>query len=108
MKNTNIRIERINKLIQKKIHNIIKNELITLELITVTFVKTLPDLSETHVYILVFNNSEKVLINLNKRATKIQNCLSKVIKLRKFPKIKFFHDKQMKCAIDVFNLIDNI
>lgn len=106
MKNTNIRIERLNKLIQKKINNLIKEEVIITELITVTLVKTFVDLSEVHVYVLISDDIDRILKMLNRKSLKMQHILSSFTKLRKFPKIRFLYDIHTKNAIDVVNLIE--
>ncbi|HFL8819356.1 MAG TPA: ribosome-binding factor A [Candidatus Azoamicus sp. OHIO2] len=108
MTNINIRIKRINSLIKKKIFYIITNELFSKEFISITSVKTTADLTESHIYFLTSANCEEVANKLNAHVSKIQYKLSKVIKVRKLLKIRFFCDKNAKSAINVLNLMENL
>ena len=58
-------------------------------LITITNVETAPDLSKSDVYITALKDVEKVAEELNQKQGYIGHLLSKRVKIRKIPMLKF-------------------
>ena len=95
-----IRLERINQLIKEEISNLLREELSPDEYgwISITTVKTAPDLSEAHVFITVFPEhlEDKAVEKLNRMAGYIRKYLSKRIRAKTVPKLRFELDTYTK------------
>ena len=95
-----VRLERINQLIKEEISNLLREELSPDEYgwISITTVKTAPDLSEAHVFITVFPEhlEDKTVEKLNRMAGYIRKYLSKRIRAKTVPKLKFELDTYTK------------
>lgn len=89
------RIEKINKVIIKKLSFILKMETINLKnnIITITKIKTTNDLSLSKIYISTFNNDKKIIEILNNSSKNIRHKLSKNLNLYKIPKLLFIKDE---------------
>ena len=88
-----VRLERINQLIKEEISNLLREELPPEEYgwVSVTNVKTSPDLSEAHVFVTVFPEhlEQKTLEKLNKMAGYVRKFLSKRIRSKTVPRLRF-------------------
>ena len=87
-----LRIKRVNQLIKEKIADILLKEIfVEGVLITVQGVDTSKDLKYTKIKVSVmpFNQSERVLDILEKKAPNIQKQLNAIIKIKFVPRIKF-------------------
>ena len=80
--------------------------------ITVTDVDISPDLKNAKIYIM--SSPEKtyknfvVLEELNKRSGYIKKIVSKQLKLRFVPKIKFFHDTSFEYSQNIDNILKKV
>ena len=88
------RLEKINKLIQKELSDIIFENIESSRdnFITITSVITKPDLSSATVYVSALKDEEEILENLNKRSPFLRALLGKRVRLRKIPALKFEKD----------------
>jgi ribosome-binding factor A len=88
-----VRIERINSLIQEELSKLIREELPTDQYgwISVTNVKTAPDLSEAHVFVTVFPEhlEQKTVEKLNRMSGYFRKYLSKRIRAKTVPRLRF-------------------
>jgi ribosome-binding factor A len=95
-----IRIERINSLIQEELSQLIREEIPPDQYgwISITGVKTAPDLSEAHVFITVFPEhlEGKALEKLNKMGGYLRRYLSKRIRAKTVPRLRFEIDNLTK------------
>jgi len=95
-----IRLERFNRLIQEEISELIREELPSDQYgwVSVTMVKTSPDLSEAHVFITVFPEhlEEKTLQKLNQMAGYIRKYLSRRVRAKTVPRLRFEIDNYTK------------
>ena len=107
MKNNNIKLKRINKLIHINLSKIINQEkyYIKNNIITITNVITLSDLSISKIFISIFNNDDKVIEILNKASSNLRCHLSKKIKIYKIPQIKFIYDNDFNNTAYIKNLL---
>jgi ribosome-binding factor A len=95
------RIERVNRLVKEKIADILLKEIfVESVLITVQGVDTSKDLKYTKIKVSVmpFNQSERVLDILEKKAPNIQKQLNAIIKIKFVPRIKFEIDRTEETA----------
>ncbi len=106
------RIKQINELIRKELNKVIINEagLETGQLVTITKVRTSPDLNNSTISITILPAEKQgtVLTFLNKIAKHLQYELGKTIILRKTPKLIFVIDEELHKAIHIDALIDKI
>jgi len=94
------RIDRINEQIRKEISNILREELNSADYgwVSVTAVKTSNDLKDAVVFITVFPEQleEKALEKLQKMAGFLRKHLSKKIRAKTVPKLRFEVDNLTK------------
>jgi ribosome-binding factor A len=92
------RISRVNQLIRKELSQIILREVEFQPdvLVTLTRVETVPNLSESRVYISCIPEAEqeKVLSVLKSRIWHLQQLLNKRLRMRPIPKIIFLKEKE--------------
>lgn len=111
-KNTN-RMEKVNEQFKKEISSIIDQELknpnIT-GLISVTKVKTSPDLKSARVYISLLNSKSKknTLAGLKNAAGYIRTELAKRVNLRYTPELTFELDESMEYGSRIENILKEI
>lgn len=101
------RIDKINELIREKLSQEICN-INPDQMISISDVDTSKDLSFCNVYINVLNDNQSVIDNLNKHSYQHQQKLSRQIKLRKMPKIRFFIDRTESEAEKISNLLNQV
>ena len=112
MKNNN-RLGRIDEELKKEISNIIsfdlKNPKIT-GLISVTKVKTTPDLKYAKVYVSILKskNTKETFLNLKKSAGYIRTEIAKRINLRITPEIVFVLDESMEYGTRINEILKEI
>lgn len=106
------RIARVNNEIKRIISQILLKEIEHPPdlLITVTQVKTSPDLSQSKVWISILpqNKAQKFLQKLNKDSNTIRYKLAQKIVLKKTPSLKFFLDLTESRAERIDFLLDNL
>ena len=80
------------------------------ETIIVSEVRVSPDLSNASVYILALgksNNYSKIIDSLNNKFLKLVGPLTREMKLRRAPKLKFIYDDTYEKQAYINNLINN-
>ena len=103
------RIEKVNEVVKETIGNIILKEqdIPSDTLLTITRVKTLPNLQETTIYISVMpkNKDKDILQDLEANVYDIQKKFNKKLHLKSVPKLKFKIDKQAYAEQKVYELL---
>lgn len=106
------RIPQINERIKRELSEIFLREIDFLEkaLITIIKVETSSNLIHSKIWISVIPESqtEKVFRVLNKKIYYLQQILNKRLRVRPMPKIKFIEEKEIKQALKVEQLLDEI
>jgi len=91
------RIDRVNQLIQAELAPVVEQYTKELGgLVTVTYVKTSPDLANTYVGVSCFNTSESsedIIVTLNRNSSLFHREISKRLHMKRIPKISFRDDK---------------
>ena len=111
-KTTN-RMDKVNEELKKEISVIIdqdlRNQNIT-GLISVTKVKTAPDLRTARVYISLLNCKSKknTLEGIKKASGYIRSEIAKRVNLRNTPEIKFIIDQSIEYGVRMSKLIDEV
>lgn len=109
---TNIKIERLNHIIQQEISLIIMREVKDedIKFITITGVETTSDLSFAKVYYTVLNqtNKEKTEEALKKASPFIRTKLAESIDIRHTPELKFIYDTSIAYGEHIDKIIDEI
>lgn len=103
------RIEQVNSVINKTLGTILPTYLPGDKqgLVTITDVKTSPDMSATTVWISVFGKDhEQVLKSLNKQLYAIQGDLNKHVNFKKNPRITFKLDESGDQVARITHLIE--
>jgi ribosome-binding factor A len=105
------RIAKVDKLIKEELGKIIQNdiEISKNTLITITRVKTLPNLSQSFVYISIMGPEEKEISEILKnKIYNIQQHLNKRLHMRPVPKIVFKLEKEIEKAARIEELLEKI
>lgn len=111
-KNTN-RLNRINEELRKEISQIISYELKNPDvtgLISVTRVKTTPDLKYAKVYTSILNakSDEKTIEGLKQSAGFIRSLIAKRVNLRITPELVFEKDDSMEYGEKIENILKDL
>ncbi len=88
--------DKVNSALKQAISEIIQEEILgysTDNFITVMYVIASPDLNKADVYISALKDVDSVVEMLNKRSPYIRHLLSKKLKLRRLPQLKFHPDE---------------
>ncbi|OIP22480.1 ribosome-binding factor A [bacterium CG2_30_33_46] len=105
------RIDRVNELIKQELSKLI-GEYFKLKdiLITVTRVKTEPDLrsAEAFISIFPFAKAEETLKQFKEILPRIQHILDGTIELKYIPKIQLFLDESLEYESNIERLLDKI
>ncbi|HXK31887.1 MAG TPA: ribosome-binding factor A [Candidatus Paceibacterota bacterium] len=92
------RIAKVNQLIKKELSQIILREIDFSPgiLVTLTRVETVPNLSESRIYLSVIPEArqEKAFIMLRNKVWHLQQLLNKRLRMRPIPKICFIEEKE--------------
>ncbi len=112
MKNFN-RIDRVNALLKREIANILEKDLEHLEgcLVSVTEVKTSPDLRTAKVLLSILGNDEtkdKVLKAVFKKKSYIQNKMVSAVKLKYTPVLSIEIDKSVETGDRILSIINEL
>lgn len=103
------RIIRINQLIKILLSQIILKEFEFKKeaLVTLTRVKTSPDLAESQIFISVWpkEKEEKILKILNKNKKLLQKILNKKLKIKKVPRIVFVKEEILSEAAKIEEIL---
>jgi ribosome-binding factor A len=106
------RIRRIDELIQRELSEHIRREIhITGSgMLTVSEVKTSPDIKNATIYISILGNKlshDEIIADLTKAAGFLRHCLSQSVTIRQVPRLKFLHDTKMEDANNLSALINS-
>lgn len=109
----NVRMSRIDAEIQKTVAKIINDKLehpsVKGVLVTVLHVDTTPDLLQSTIYVSIYGGDSKVIVDaLNASKSFIRHELSRVIRLRTIPDLKFVLDTSFDYAQHMENLFESI
>lgn len=105
--------------VEKEVHATIAQYLISgfknpfSGIVTVSRIRMTSDLKSAKVYVSVIGNDdaedkEDVVETLNQRAFEVQTYISKTLKMRFCPKLKFFVDDTVDAIIKIEKLIDEV
>lgn len=108
----NVKIERINHMIQEEISKILMLEIKDedIKFVTVTACDTSTDLSYCKVYVTVLNEEKKetTLKSLNNASSFIRGLLAKKIQIRHIPELKFIYDDSIEYGNHIEDILDKI
>ena len=109
----NVRMSRIDAEIQKAVAKIINDKLehpsVKGVLVTVLHVETTPDLLQSTIYVSVYGGDSKAIVDaLNASKNYIRYELSRVIRLRTIPDLRFVLDTSFDYAQHMEDLFESI
>ena len=112
-KGNNNKLNRIDEELKKELSHIISYELKNPKvtgLISVTDVKTTPDLKYAKVYVSILNakNTKATLANLKKSAGFIRTQIAKKVNLRVTPEFVFILDDTMEYGAKIDSILNDI
>jgi ribosome-binding factor A len=107
------RMDRVNQLLKEEVGKIIQKDLDNpaISFVTVTDVKTKPDLTEAKIFVSIMaddKRKEATLSALNKARSYIKKLIAGRIKLKFMPDLKFFQDKSIDKSIRIEELFKKI
>lgn len=109
------RQQKFSKIIQKEISEIFNksgSEYYGNAFVTVTLVRTVPDLSLAKVYLSLFKakDPQKIIDKINSRSKEVRRELGNRIKhqVRHIPELHFYLDDSMDYAENINKILDNI
>lgn len=106
------RIEQVNELIRQEVGKILLKEVPIPKdcLVTITRVKTSPDLRNSSIMLSVFppESKDDVMDILKRNAGKVQSVLHSALYMRPLPRIRFRIDKIEERAERIESLIDSV
>jgi len=107
-----LRIEKVNSELQKRIMEIIQDEVDDphLGIISITRVETTVDLKESKVYFSLLDDSKyaKAKDILNKMGGFIRMQLGKSIRIKILPELHFIPDDSIKYSVDMYQKIEEV
>ena len=106
------RLKQVNELIQQELGKIMVKEtgLPPGQLVTITKVKTSPDLGQARIFVSIMptNKQASILAKINKIRNTLQHELGSILVIRKIPKISFSIDIDQQKISHIDELIDKI
>lgn len=112
MSNDFKRIDRVAEMMQRKLSEIIQQEIKDPRLpafVTISSVKVAADLGHAKVYFTVFNaDKEKTTSILNSAASYLRTALARSVKLRTIPQLHFVYDESVEYGRRLSRLIDDL
>ncbi|KTC87955.1 MULTISPECIES: 30S ribosome-binding factor RbfA [Legionella] len=112
MSNDFKRIDRVAEMMQRKLSQLIQQEIKDPRLppfVTVSAVKVAADLGHAKVYFTVLNaDVEKTTAILNSAASYLRTALARSVKLRTVPQLHFVYDESVEYGRRLSRLIDNL
>jgi len=107
-----LRMEKVNRQIQKLIMAIIQREIDDpdMDFLSITRVETTRDLQESRVYYSLLNeeNLAKAKETLGRMCGFIRGSLAKKIRLKVLPQLHFIPDDSIKYSVDIYKRIEAI
>ncbi|KTD33114.1 ribosome-binding factor A [Legionella nautarum] len=112
MSNDFKRIDRVAEMMQRKLSQLIQQEIKDPRLppfVTVSAVKVAADLGHAKVYFTVLNaDVEKTTVILNSAASYLRTALARSVKLRTVPQLHFIYDESVEYGRRLSRLIDDL
>ena len=112
MSNDFKRTDRIAEMMQRKLSQLIQQEIKDPRLpsfVTISAVKVSADLSHAKVYFTVFNDDiEQTAAILNSAASYLRSALARTVKLRTVPQLHFVYDESIEYGRHLSRLIDDL
>lgn len=112
MSNDFKRTDRVAEMIQRKLSQLIQQEIKDPRLpnfVTISGVKVAADLSHAKVYFTVLNaDVEKTTLILNSSASYLRTALARRVKLRTVPQLHFVYDESIEYGRRLSRLIDEV
>ncbi|ARG96409.1 30S ribosome-binding factor RbfA [Legionella micdadei] len=112
MSNEFKRIDRVAEMMQRKLSQIIQQEIKDPRLpafITISSVKVTADLGHAKVYFTALNaDKEKTASILNSAASYLRTALARSVKLRTVPQLHFVYDESIEYGRRLSRLIDDL
>lgn len=106
------RTDRISEMIQRKLSQIIQQEIKDPRMpafVTISSVKVAADLGHAKVYYTVLNSDvEATTLILNTAASYLRTALARTIKLRTVPQLHFIYDESIEYGRRLSKLIDEV
>ena len=107
------RVERIEKIIEREIGNILLNEVKDqrLRYVTITNVKVTNDLSIATVFYTIIGDENQIVStkkNLEDAKGFIRSKLSKVLEIRKTPELRFKYDESFEYGNKIEEILRNL
>jgi len=106
------RIQRVNELIKQEVSKLLLREIEFPKdvLVTVTGVKTTPDLKESKIFISIFpeKNESKISDFLNRKIYLLQQKINKRLRMRPIPKISFFQERKTAEAGRIEEILEKL
>ncbi|SRR4030042_876738 len=107
-----LRIEKVNRELQKQIMDIIQREVDdpALGFLSITRVDTTADLRESKVYFSLLDETKNAQARqvLNRMKGFIRSILSKRMGMRLLPQLSFFPDDSIRYSVDIYQKIEEI
>ena len=107
-----LRMEKVNRELQKQIMMIIQKEIDDpdMDFLSITRVETTKDLGESRVYYSLLNeeNLAKAKQTLDRMCRFIRGSLAKKIRLKVLPQLHFIPDDSIKYSVDIYKRIEEI
>lgn len=112
MSNTFKRSDRVAEMVQRKLSQIIRQEINDPRLphfVTISSVKVTTDLAHAKVYFTVLNDEPgETTAILNTAASFLRTALARTIKLRTVPQLHFIYDESIEYGRQLSKLIDKV
>jgi ribosome-binding factor A len=107
-----VRMEKVNREIRKRLMEIIQKEVDdpNLGLVSITYVETTPDLKESKVYFSALNDTDLPRIEkiLNEMKAFLRRLLSKKMRIKVLPSLKFIPDTTIKYSVEIYKKIEEV
>ena len=107
-----LRMEKVNRQLQKLIMSIIQKEIDDpdMDFLSITRVETTKDLQESRVYYSLLNEEDlgKAKQILDRMCGFIRSNLAKKIRLKVLPQLHFMPDDSIKYSVDIYKRIEEI
>lgn len=102
------RSRRVSELIQRELADLIRKNIRSSGMITVSAVKMSPDLQQATIYVTVLGGNEpeaEILKNLQNQAGILRHGLSQRLNLRVTPRLHFLYDESLEYANKINELL---
>jgi ribosome-binding factor A len=105
-------MEKVNRELRRQIMCIIQREIDdpAINFLSITSVRTTSDLKESRIYFSLLDEKQLKHVEgiLNRMSSFIRVCLSKKVRIKILPHLKFIPDDSIKYSIDIYQKIEEI